>query len=88
VRFEEAYRVFRSNHLGAYNVLFTDGSVKTFSDSGNSVRREIFLATDYNTGTCPDHGPYIYFQQMSHPYGPTLARTVWTPYFDPLYAQD
>lgn len=93
VRLEEAYRVFRSNHLGAYNVLFSDGSVKSFGDAANAVRKATFEATPYNTGTCSGctsgtHGPYIYFQQNAYPNGPELSVSVWRIYFDPLYAQD
>ena len=90
----EAYRVFRWNHLNAYNVLFGDGSVKSFGDAGNVVRQATFEATPYNTGVCDGsdcfaaHGPYIYWQQNAYPNGPELSRTVWETYFDPLYAQD
>ena len=94
VTLDEAYRVFRWNHLNAYNVLFSDGAVKTFSDAGNVVRQAVFEATPYNTGVCDGsdcfaaHGPYIYFQQNACPNGPELSLTVWRTYFDPLYAQD
>lgn len=94
VEHSEAYRVFRWNHLNSYNVLFTDGAVKTFGDSGNLVRQAVFEATPYNTGVCNGadcstaHGAYIYFQQNAYPNGPELEPAVWRVYFDPLYAQD
>jgi len=52
---------FIENHDGAYNVLFTDGAVKTFSDAGQVVRN-VLTATEDNT-TTPDDKNYT---QVGH----------------------
>jgi hypothetical protein len=66
-------RHFYANHDMAYNVLFTDGSVKTFSDAGGSLMTELRKTQINNNGSSPS------LYQIS-----TLYRT----YFDSLYAQD
>ena len=60
------------NHDSAYNVLFTDGSVKTFSDAGQSLFKQIV------TLTLPE--------VVGWPLGSQAA--VYDMYFDELYAQD
>ena len=65
-----------SNHDRAYNVLFSDGSVKTFSDAGASiVKSEVETFEVWHTATW---------------YGPpaTEVAKYYQVYFDPLYAQD
>ena len=64
-----------SNHDAAYNVLFADGSVKTFSDAGASLFKELL---------------HIQLSNTSVGDGPSLSQlgTVYELYFDPLYAQD
>ena len=64
-----------SNHDAAYNVLFSDGSVKTFSDAGRSIYK--YFVTEKLAGT-PGMKATV---QDTH-------RAVWEQYFDPLYAQD
>jgi len=61
-----------SNHDMSYNVLFTDGSVKTFGDAGLSLFKTVQLMRIKNGGieTLKD-----------------LA-DIYKLYFDPLYAQD
>jgi len=68
------YTYFWSNHDAAYNVLFTDGSVKTFSDAGKSLYK-FFATYKANSG---GWNPTIAETQ----------RVVWEQYFDSLYAQD
>ena len=63
---------FTSNHDSAYNVLFGDGSVKTFSDAGLSVFKTLAAAQAGSTG---------------RPALRDIAR-VYEMYFDALYAQD
>jgi len=74
-----------SNHDGSYNVLFTDGSVKTFSDAGRAFykwhvqERMQTSISDYPVSSHPYPGNPIAM-------GKTVA--LWEQYFDPLYAQD
>ena len=62
-----------SNHDAAYNVLFTDGAVKTFSDAGLSLYKETLLK---QAGRPNRHIPAF---EMA---------VILNRYFDPLYAQD
>ena len=63
---------FSSNHDSAYNVLFTDGSVKTFSDAGRSIFKELVaLNCAYNR--------WAPLWEIG---------VLYELYFDPLYAQD
>jgi len=66
-----------ANHDNAYNVLFADGSVKTYSDAGMSLRKTLIAFA-----VPPSASRYVL---------PTIgqkAALVWEPYFDALYAQD
>ena len=65
---------FYSNHDAAYNVLFTDGSVKTFSDAGKSIYK-FFLTQKINRGG--------WNASMD-----ATEKLVWRNHFDALYAQD
>ena len=67
-----------SNHDGAYNVLFPDGSVKTFSDGGLSLRKGIQMWHLRNRGTNQDLALLTFAK----------AQIVYKNYFDGLYAQD
>ncbi|MFH0965576.1 MAG: DUF1559 domain-containing protein [Planctomycetota bacterium] len=77
---------FVQNHDGAYNVLFTDGSVKTFSDAGQVVRNTL-TATDRTTG-----GDYRNYTQpgagWSEANDETRSENVFPVYFDLIYTQD
>jgi len=64
--------VWVSNHDMAYNVLFTDGAVKTFSDAGLSLFKDWVKAQD---------------ARNNHPFAYTI-REMYERYFDPLYTQD
>ena len=66
---------FISNHDKAYNVLFTDGSVKTYSDAAaNIIKSEI---AGYTV-----EGP-----NWRVPTAKSMIQ-YWDQYFDPLYSQD
>jgi len=66
-------RLWTSNHDMAYNVLFTDGAVKTFSDAGLSLFKSVVAAKVANDGG---------------PISPEVEGGLFETYFDPLYAQD
>ena len=67
------------NHDSAYNVLFSDGSVKTFSDAGKAIYKK----------TCELMLGYKYANSNSFYVGPQEKdRYFWSVYFDGLYAQD
>jgi len=66
-------RHWRSNHDMGYNVLMGDGSVKTFSDAGGALMKDIRMEKIRIGGRYP--GNRWYGER-------------WQVYFDPLYAQD
>ncbi|MFH0964079.1 MAG: hypothetical protein V2A58_08700 [Planctomycetota bacterium] len=70
---ELQYAYWTSNHDAAYNVLFTDGSVKTFSDGGMSLFKEAQKLQIANLGDG------LSLRQLGQ---------VFALYFDNLYAQD
>jgi len=73
------------NHDSSYNVLFTDGSVKTFGDGAHAVL-DAYAQAIQDTSTGYGGGGY-----NSIFYPPSLLqldRKIWQVYFDPLYAQD
>jgi len=81
---EEMAEVWSSNHDSAYNVLFSDGSVKTFADPTSQVRKAAF------NNMCQT---YYYYNppQGRNTNAVSLWRLetpVWTVLFDELYAQD
>ena len=62
-----------TNHDKAYNVLFTDGSVKTFSDAAAAIFKAEVASKVNNYGLPPS----------------AAVKGGWYKvYFDPLYAQD
>ncbi|MFH0964450.1 MAG: DUF1559 domain-containing protein [Planctomycetota bacterium] len=65
--------MWSSNHDMSYNVLFTDGAVKTFSDAGASLFKAVVNEKVRNLG-----GPIC----------PEFEAKLFELYFDPLYAQD
>ena len=69
------------NHEAAYNVLFADGSVKTFSDAGKEFyKKTVQLMLSLKWRSSPDSAYYV---------GPLEKdKYFWTVYFDRLYAQD
>ena len=72
--------MWTSNHDNAYNVLFADGAVKTFGDSGSNVKKAITQLMRERDMATNDH------MLLPHP-AEKVAR-VYEPYFDPMYAQD
>lgn len=73
--------LWMSNHDSAYNVLFGDGSVKTFSDAALSLRKELSVLLMSR----------LYYgapNELRYHYAGEKTSTAWRTYFDPLYAQD
>ena len=71
------------NHDSAYNVLFADGSVKSFSDAGMSLRKTFIVqqqADIYDIGGGDWRYAYVPLSQKN--------QFIWPVFFDPLYAQD
>ncbi|MFH0965020.1 MAG: H-X9-DG-CTERM domain-containing protein, partial [Planctomycetota bacterium] len=68
-----------TNHDNAFNVLFADGSVKTFSDAGLSLKKSLALLmlSRLHKGCA-----WAYHNQTEK------VSRVFEPYFDALYAQD
>ena len=64
---------YTSNHDRAFNALFIDGSVKTFSDAAASITKAEILIKAAHRGRPPTA---------------TEKAQWWEVYFDPLYAQD
>ena len=64
---------YTSNHDRAYNVLFTDGAVKTFSDAAVQIVKEEITIKAANSGRPPSAADKGHWYEL---------------YFDPLYAQD
>jgi len=72
------------NHDSAYNVLFTDGSVKTYSDAGRALLNAYANAIQENRTWYGDDYQYICYP----PSLLQLDQKIWQVYFDSLYAQD
>jgi len=62
-----------SNHDRSYNILFTDGSVKTFSDSAMQLYKRIAAQRMICNGYLVPNNVLV---------------ELWENYFDPMYAQD
>ena len=71
---ELRYESFISSHDTSYNVLFTDGSVKTFGDAGKNLYKSHLNLTIAD-------GSYGALRLA-------YQNQLWREYFDPLYAQD
>jgi len=77
-----------TNHDNSYNILFTDGAVKTYADGSKNVYR----------GICDALGASRYSQYMWETYylwdttlqerTTVLGYYVWTPYLDTAYTAD
>ena len=71
-----------SNHENAYNVLFTDGSVKTFSDAGLSLYKACLTIGAMNlVPSGPGYRVLSIDMAQKNKY-------LYSVYMDPLYAQD
>ena len=70
---------FTSSHDSAYNVLFTDGAVKTFSDAALAIYKLLRLRMALG---------YATYAGYSSSYSLIDVEDVYAQYFDPLYAQD
>jgi len=85
-RFELTMMLWVSSHDNAYNVLFRDGSVKTFSDSGRSLMKDYHLLIISDPVAYPNQ-PGIDWVHYP-PRRMRLENGIWQVYFDPLYVQD
>ena len=74
-----------SSHDGAYNVLFYDGSVKTFSDAGLSLFKTYAQIIQGNR-VAYGSGGYNWINYP--PRIKQLEDRIWRTYFDSLYAQN
>ena len=74
--------MFVSNHDRAYNVLFTDGSVKTFADSGSAFYKW------HVTGRMNTKSKDTTNSLPGYPIRFSKTLELWEQYLDPLYAQD
>ena len=71
--------LWTGNHEHAYNVLFADGAVKTFSDAGYAMKKDL---TALLFSRIHNNCAWIYHNPSEK------VPAVWETYFDPLYAQD
>ena len=85
-RFELTMMLWVSSHDNAYNVLFRDGSVKTFSDAGRSLMKDYHLLIISDPVAYPNQ-PGIDWVHYP-PRRMRLENRIWKVYFDPLYVQD
>jgi len=79
-----------TNHDNSYNILFTDGAVKTYSDGGQSVFRSLvdLFAWVWWPGNVANIQSV---EARCRVYGnkrKNLDDKVWRPYFDTAYQQD
>ena len=71
-----------SNHDSAYNALFPDGSVKTYSDAGKNLQKAFLVLSESNKYTAYGQTSFAYVNTTQK------ATQLWPNYLDPLYAQD
>jgi hypothetical protein len=77
---------FIENHDGAYNVLFTDGAVKTFSDAGQVVRN-VLTATDGTNDSDAKNYTNVGAGE-SEQNDTSRSENTFGVYFDLIYTQD
>jgi len=89
---EEAYKRLKdqeiTNHDASYNILFPNGTVKTFSDGGKGVYRGLIESARKSMA---DWNIWRIIPHWGHGSNPSTSMTdhyVWTPYFDGAYQQD
>ena len=75
-----------SNHDNAYNVLFFDGSVKTYSDAGRALMTDYHKLIVQNAVYYPDNPDIDWIHYP--PRQKQLEDSIWQIYFDPAYVQD
>jgi len=73
--------LWMSNHDNAYNVLFGDGAVKTFSDAALALKKQLTLLV-------MSRFYYSSPNELRYHNAGEKTSAVWKAYFDPLYAQD
>ena len=78
---------FIQNHDGAYNVLFTDGAVKTFSDVGQVVRKALTAMDDADGSG--DRKNYTFVKKGNGEQDDvSRSEEAFGVYFDLIYKQD
>jgi len=89
-RYQLAQKYQITNHDSGYNILFTDGAVKTFNDGARSLFREMvdiwvdLMNANYGTYT----GTSIPLSGTTGRLFPYTDVYIFTPYFDTAYQQD
>jgi len=81
------------NHVNAWNILFDDGSVKTYSDTSHTVYRAVVDRWSLNTPSNGDGASEPLTRPVDVDGDGTydtweLDAYVWTPYLDSAYQQD
>ncbi|MFH0964032.1 MAG: type II secretion system protein [Planctomycetota bacterium] len=85
-RFELTMMLWVSSHDNSYNVLFFDGSVKTYSDAGRSLMRAYHELIMSDPVAYPNEAGIDWVHYP--PRRKKLEEGIWRVYFDALYAQD
>jgi len=100
LRYEKAHSYVVANHDSSWNVLFADGSIKTYSDGSKSVYREIvdaWVNANGWLGALPGESwataPLDVYPSTTVPAArldstPVAEHEVWIPYFDTAYRQN
>jgi len=89
-----AAKLMRTNHDKAYNVLFADGSVKTYVDEGKMRRRlvEVWLGHDTDGGGDPTGAPDNHSETYTNNYtGDAVMwgdKFIFKPFLDPAYSAE
>ena len=81
---DQVVQMWTTNHDRAYNVLFPDGSVKTFSDASNEIQQVILKGNCLTACT----NPGVPYNRGGAASLPDMEQPIWQVYFDQLYAQD
>ena len=85
-RFELTMMLWVDNHDNAYNVLFGDTSVKTFSDAGKSLMKDYHVLIMSEPVAYPNQAGIDWVHYP--PRRKKLEDGIWQVYFDSLYGQD
>jgi len=87
-RYDVARDQLFMNHDNSYNVLFSDKSVKTYTDGGKSLYRAFIdswcIGANDNRGETSDK----WCKYGTPDLGPVLDYYVWKPFLDPAYQAD
>jgi len=85
-RYEALQKYVVTNHDNSYNILFTDGAVKTYADGSKNVYKAICdVAYESDQSNYSWETYYLWVQSKSTT---ALDYYVWTPYLDTAYTAD